>query len=99
MGIHIIQLFLLVILVGCGSVIAMNNPFGGSTFYYGNRRSPEARRMRRQSPPLTGTNIILLAVSVGCMVGLYLTHFSFCSFMLYWFPKMNFLMRGMFCTP
>ena len=99
MSTYVIQLFLLIILVGCGSAIAMNNPFGGSTFYIGNQRTPKARRMRRESPPLTGTNVVFLLVSLACMVGLYLTGFSFCSFMLHWFPNLNPVMRGMFCTP
>ena len=99
MGSYLTQLFLLVILVGCGALMLLCTPFGRSTFYAGNARTAKARRVCRQSPRLNGLNILLLVISVGCIFGLYLTGFNLCAFMVHWFPKMNYMVRGLVCAP
>lgn len=98
MNVYILQLIFIILTLSCGTLIAASNPMGSSTVFISNSQSYEARRMRSRSASPTIFNLVLVAIALGCMFGLYITNFQPCSFMMYWLPQSSPILVKMFCN-
>ena len=99
MNVFILQMFLLVGIFLCFSVVFLSG--GKKSILYissgdGTQRD-STRRMVRRSAPMSAELIVFALLGLACGVGLYLTHFNLCVFLAYWMPNLNTnLIRG-FC--